>query len=156
MDAMIRFQLESVIEEMTSSDPASNVKMNMAFFQMLIRLTEQTAGQAAHSLAFEMERYIRENATHNLTLSQLAERFGYTKQYVIRIFKKQFHTTPTAFINDTRLSLAIRHLTESDHRIEDIAHRCGFEDANYFSRQFKRKYRTSPSDYRKQSPLDES
>ena len=117
MDAMIRFQLESVIEEMTRSDPASNVKMNMAFFQMLIRLTEQTAGQAAHSLAFEMERYIRENATHNLTLSQLAERFGYTKQYVIRIFKKQFHTTPTAFINDTRLSLAIRHLTESDHRI---------------------------------------
>jgi len=148
-DPVIHFSLETIIDEMTRSDPASNVKMNVAFFNLLIRLTEQTAGQSAHSLAFEMERYIRENASHNLTLSQLAERFGYTKQYVIRIFKRQFHTTPTAFINDTKLSLAIRHLTDSDQRIEDIAHRCGFEDANYFSRQFKKKYRLSPSDYRK-------
>lgn len=148
-DPVIDFSLETMIDEMTRSDPASNVKMNMAFFSLLIRLTEQIAGQSVHSLAYEMERYIRENAGHNLTLSQLSERFGYTKQYVIRIFKKQFHTTPTAFINDTKLSLAIRRLTESDGPIEEIAHRCGYEDANYFSRQFKKKFGLSPSEYRK-------
>ena len=147
-DPVISFSLETIIDEMTRSDPASKVKMNMAFFSLLVRLTEQIAGQSVHSLAYEMERYIRENAGHNLTLSQLSERFGYTKQYVIRIFKKQFHTTPTAFINDTKLSLAIRRLTESDRPIEEIAHRCGFEDANYFSRQFKKKFGLSPSEYR--------
>jgi len=148
-DPVIAFSLETIIDEMTRSDPVSKVKMNMAFFSLLVRLTEQAAGQSAHSLAYEMERYIRENASHNLTLSQLSERFGYTKQYVIRIFKKQFRTTPTAFINDTKLSLAIRRLTESDRPIEEIAHRCGFEDANYFSRQFKKKFGLSPSEYRK-------
>ena len=148
-DPVIDFSLETIIDEMTRSNPVSKVKMNMAFFSLLIRLTEQLAGQSVHSLAYEMERYIRENAGHPLTLSQLSERFGYTKQYVIRIFRKQFHTTPTAFINDTKLSLAIRQLTESDSPIEEIAHRCGFEDANYFSRQFKKKFGLSPSEYRK-------
>lgn len=76
-------------------------------------------------------------------------RFGYTRQYLIRVFRRQFGTTPMAFLSGIRLSQSIPLLLDSSLSIDEIARRCGFEDSNYFSRQFKKKYQLSPSLYRR-------
>ena len=151
VDSSIRFCLEGILGEMTRIDPCSNIKMNLSFFEALTHAAERSVSPSDRTLACEIENYILENLTRQPTLSMLADHFGYTKQYLIRVFKKQFLTTPAAYINDAKLSRAVRYLTESDMHIDDIAHRCGFEDGNYFSRQFKKKYQLTPSDYRRQT-----
>ena len=57
----------------------------------------------------------------------------------------------TAYLNDYRLTLAAKALLESHKAILDIATECGFENLSYFNRQFKKKYGTTPSNYRKTS-----
>ena len=51
-----------------------------------------------------------------------------------------------AFIRNIRLERSMELLKNSDSSIADIAHRVGFEDANYFSRCFKKQFGVSPSD----------
>ncbi len=149
VDADMRLCLESALHEMSQSDPMSNLRMNLAFLEALAQVAEKNAAQPERTLAFEIERFIRRE--RKPTLSLLSERFGYTKQYIIRIFKRQFSQTPAAYINEIKLARAARYLTETGASVETAAHQCGFEDSNYFSRQFKRKYGLTPTEYRKQS-----
>lgn len=151
VNSAIRDCLEKVLEEMPRIDPCSGIRMNLAFFDALTHIAERSFSQPERTLACEIEHFILENIRLQPTLSMLSAHFGYTRQYIIRVFKKQFHQTPAAYINDAKLSRAVRYLSEADARIDEIAHRCGFEDANYFSRQFKRKFGLTPSEYRRQS-----
>lgn len=151
VDSAVRFSFETILSELSLLDPLSKVRMNLAFFDALTRIADRCGSHPDRTLACAIENHILENLSHQPTLSTLSARFGYTRQYIIRVFKRQFHTTPAAYINDVRLSRAIRYLAEGSISIEEVARRCGFEDANYFSRLFKRKYGLTPSDYRRQS-----
>lgn len=151
VDSATRYSFETILSELTRTDPTSSIKMNLAFFDALVHIAERSVSLPDRTLACRIENYILENLSQQPTLSMIAAHFGYTRQYIIRIFKKQFQTTPAAYINNAKLSRAVRYLTESEIRVEDIARRCGFEDANYFSRQFKKKYHLTPSQYRRQS-----
>jgi len=148
-DSSMIFSMETVLSELTRSDPLSEIRMNLAFFQLLLRADETTLRQAGLPLALEMEIWLRQNASSPLTLESLVNRFGYTRQYLIRVFRRQFGTTPMAFLSGIRLSQSIPLLLDSSLSIDEIARRCGFEDSNYFSRQFKKKYQLSPSLYRR-------
>ena len=151
VDSATRYSFETILSELTRTDPTSSIKMNLAFFDALVHIAGRSRSQPERTLACRIENYILENLSQQPTLSAIAAHFGYTRQYIIRVFKKQFQTTPAAYINNAKLSRAVRYLTESEIRVEDIARRCGFEDANYFSRQFKKKYHLTPSQYRRQS-----
>lgn len=148
-DSSMIFSMETILSELTRSDPVSQIRMNLAFFQLLLRADETTPRQLGLPLAFEMEAWLRQNAHTQLTLESLVNRFGYTRQYLIRIFRRQFGVTPMAFLNDFRLEQAIPWLLNSLLSVDEIARRCGFEDSNYFSRQFKKKYQLPPSLYRR-------
>ncbi|MBR6246065.1 MAG: response regulator [Bacteroidales bacterium] len=54
--------------------------------------------------------------------------------------------TPSAFILNTRLTLAYKLLCEEQGniRVSDLAYSVGFSDAKYFSKCFKSKYKRSP------------
>ena len=56
--------------------------------------------------------------------------------------------TVTDCINKTRIRQALILLNTSELSIGDIASRCGFPDANYFSRVFRRQQGLSPKQYR--------
>lgn len=48
-----------------------------------------------------------------------------------------------------RLNIAKQLLLESDFSITEIAYRCGFSDASYFSKVFRSSVGVSPLEYRK-------
>ena len=56
--------------------------------------------------------------------------------------------TVTGYINDIRLKKSIELLRTNTLNITEIAIKCGFNDANYFSRIFKRKFGVSPLKYK--------
>ena len=53
------------------------------------------------------------------------------------------------YIMDLRLTEAKRLLAFSDLTAAEIAYRVGFEDASYFTRQFRQRTQLTPSDFRK-------
>ena len=57
--------------------------------------------------------------------------------------------TVTDYINLTRVRRSLKMLSSTSLRMPEIAERCGFSDANYYSRTFKRIHGTTPNEYRK-------
>ena len=67
-----------------------------------------------------------------------------------RLFQRSCGVTPLGYLTELRLNRAAQLLGCSDRSglsVIDIARACGYRDALYFSRMFKRKFGVSPIHY---------
>jgi len=92
--------------------------------------------------------YIQRNYSREITIEQLADMTHLSVSALERRFKKYMKKTPNQYINEVRLENAKRLLVETTLPIADIAYQCGFADASYFSRKFKRLFGELPSQCR--------
>ncbi|WP_309121493.1 helix-turn-helix transcriptional regulator [Paenibacillus sp.] len=82
-------------------------------------------------------------------IRQAAEAAGLTPVQFSRKFQAAFRTTPVRYLTECRIKLAKELLADTNLTLEEIAPRCGYENAFYMSRVFKQVVSTSPSAYRK-------
>ncbi len=94
-------------------------------------------------------QYIEFFYAQPLTLDELAQHCYVTSNYLSSLFKKEIGITLKEYINQTRIQKSILLLNTTHHSIQEIAGRCGFPDANYFSRIFKKLNGVTPLSYRK-------
>lgn len=83
-----------------------------------------------------------------VSLSSLAAMCSVSESYLSTLFKKETGSTITDYINNTRIRQSLILLNATKLSIGEIASRCGFQDANYFSRTFKKLLGLSPREYR--------
>lgn len=93
--------------------------------------------------------YIDFHYTENLSLHFFADRYNITKNYLSSLFKKETGVTLTDYIHQVRMRNAMVMINSSDSSVTDVAHSCGYNDINYFTRIFKRIYGLSPKQYKK-------
>lgn len=98
----------------------------------------------------EIKEYLDAHYTEKITLDDLAERFYINKFYLTRVFKEQFGQSVTSYLVQLRITQAKRMLRFTDCSIESIAQECGLNDANYFSRLFKKVEGIPPGEFRRQ------
>lgn len=108
------------------------------------------------SLAHRIRRFINSNYSSPLTLADIASEFGYTEDYVTRIFKKEFNCTPHKHLSSTRLEHALRLLRSTDLPAERVSEAVGYSDFSTFWRAFKQKYSLSPGEIRKNRAADKA
>jgi AraC-like DNA-binding protein len=104
-----------------------------------------------------IERHVREVAqllttryTEPISIESIAKIYGYNRAYFSKMFKVYNHVAPVTFLLNLRVSKARQLLRErSELTIEQIAYSVGFNDPLYFSKQFKKFYQLSPSEYRR-------
>ena len=96
----------------------------------------------------EIKTYIEEHFPEKMALEILSERFFVNKYYLAKIFKEQYGFTVNAYISHIRITRAKELLRFSQKSVEEIGRSCGFQDANYFARCFKRIEGISPTQYR--------
>jgi len=80
----------------------------------------------------------------------LLKRSGISPEHLSRSFRRHLGQTPTAFVNEVRLSRAAMILLSSSQDVLELAADCGFENASYFYRSFKRRFGLTPRAYRRQ------
>ncbi len=113
-----------------------------AFFaRHLLALTDAPAEAGARKII----DYIEEHFASELTSASLAAHFGYTDAHFCRKFKEATGLTPTNYIRIYRLERANDLLKAGDLQVSEVAARCGFADANYFTRCFKKHFGNPPS-----------
>jgi AraC-like DNA-binding protein len=67
----------------------------------------------------------------------------------MRVFRKATGQTPIDYLVRLRIQKSISLLRNTDQPIIEIALESGFNDSNYFTRQFRKLTNESPSAYRK-------
>jgi len=94
--------------------------------------------------------FVRKNYMQNISLEELADITHLSISALERRFKKFLGKTPKQFINEVRLENARRLLIETNIAIATIANDTGFTDHSYFSRQFQKLFKQSPSAFREE------
>lgn len=84
-------------------------------------------------------------------ISDSKEYAYYNKDYLRQLFKKETGLSPLDYLNELRFTNA-KKLLETErtpqYKVSEISYLCGFYDVGYFTRMFRKKYGTTPSDYR--------
>ncbi len=102
-------------------------------------------------------QFINEHYAEAINIAQLASQLGLTKNSFCRFFKKMTHQTFVQFVNEFRIHKAVEILNTNQKSIAEVMYSCGFNDASYFSKQFKKYHKTTPTNYVHQlnQPLQE-
>lgn len=111
--------------------------------------TIDTQGFTPEKLNELMVDYLRTNFRTEISLGHLSERFGFSQEYLTKVFKKYNHDTPLKFINKLRVSAAQQLLiNEPNMEIRRVGEYVGYQDPSYFSRVFKSSTGEYPREYR--------
>ncbi len=83
-----------------------------------------------------------------LPVETLAEIAGLSRAHFVRRFTRHLGIAPSDYIFRERMEKAARLLEISGSAIGEIAGQCGFHNANYFAKAFRRAFDVSPTEFR--------
>ena len=95
-----------------------------------------------------IERYIQANYHTELSMQDVARAMNYSDAYFCKLFKQCFKVNFSAYLNEYRITRARELLQTTRLNVREISVACGYSDANYFARVFKRITGLTPTEYR--------
>lgn len=93
---------------------------------------------------------LRSYSDSDFALDQAMAQLPFNYDYLRKLFKKEVGVTPLEYMTRLRMKKAEVMLTAmgaKDYSMAEIASLCGYDDALYFSRVFKKVYGLSPTAY---------
>jgi len=85
----------------------------------------------------------------SLTVDELAAKFGCSRRHLNRLFHQHFGLSITGLRMEIRLLKAVYMLRNPGEKVINVADRCGFSHLGLFNTCFKRRYGTTPGQWRK-------
>lgn len=149
----IQSAIAELIQEYNSKPAGYRTFFMCKFMELVVRLSR------LYELAPELEKgnllslsvpvaYMEHNFCENITLDSLAAQAGFSVRHFTRLFQNAYHTPPTAYLMKLRLQKATTLLSSTSLSVSEVAFQSGFEDSNYFTRQFRKHYGVTPSQFR--------
>lgn len=96
----------------------------------------------------DIAAYIREHYTEELSMQDVARAMNYSDAYFCKLFKQCFKVNFSAWLNEFRVEKTKELLSATRLSVREVSLACGYADANYFARVFKRITGMTPSEYR--------
>ena len=99
----------------------------------------------------KMERligYINENYAYDISIEELAERFGYSSRYIRKCFKEETGISCSQYIISLRIERAKELLWSGSGTVTETAAATGFNSSQYFCRIFRQYTGMTPMEYR--------
>jgi AraC-like DNA-binding protein len=145
--------VEAMLELQTVREPvAAFPELTRALLQCVQRFAHESPAQEPESRGQSFfERicvFLQGNYQNDITRDSVAEQFEISPNHLSRLFHTHGHMTFIDYITHVRIARGKYLLCNYNLKLEDIAARCGFRDAPYFCRVFKRITKVTPADYR--------
>lgn len=125
-----------------------NAKLKLTLETLILQITDNLYDSYTSPLSAEIISFISSHYTEKITLSDISQSTFYSAAYCENEFKKTTGKSIINYLIDIRINAAKKLLAESSMSCARIAAAVGFEDANYFSRVFKKRTGYSPLRYR--------
>ncbi len=146
--------VERIEDELRVREDGYRFMAGVIFLQLVGVLSRWYSG-ASHPGARRLSRigsalgHLEHHLDEPVTLDQLANISGLSASTLNRAFRRSVDLPPLAYHLRLRIRRAGDLLRSTDMSITEIAGGCGFDDANYFARQFRSVMGLTPSAYRK-------
>lgn len=133
----------------TSAEGQYRAQISAMLKLILLKAAETSDENALPArMVEELDSYIRENCSDEISNTEIGAIFGYHPFYVSKLLKDKKGITLRQYVIGYRLKLAKRMLELTDKSAAEIAEICGFTDASYFAKTFKSAFGESPKEYR--------
>jgi transcriptional regulator GlxA family with amidase domain len=96
----------------------------------------------------DLQTWILEHATDDLSITTLAARVHMSPRHFARVFRRETGVTPAVYVERTRVEVGRRLLEDTGLGLDDVAEAAGFGSVETLRRAFHRTLGVAPSDYR--------
>lgn len=139
--------------------PVTIERLSESLQKLLISMKDETKALETYytdtykldqeSICRLLEKYLQENYKHEIYFQEIGEKFGFTPEYLGKIFKKQTGETPSKYLTRLRMNEAKQLLLHNpEMEIQKVGEMSGYKDSAYFSRAFKTYTGIQPSEFR--------
>ncbi len=118
------------------------------FFIFILPADEETMDRKKE-LILTLTRWIDDNIHLPLKIEQVAERSGYSRWHLQRMFYDVMQQSLGKYIREKKLMRAAEDLRTGDETVMEISLRYGFESQQSFTRSFSGKYQVPPATFRR-------
>jgi YesN/AraC family two-component response regulator len=121
---------------------------------LLIHCMEQNhrpnhTSESINEKMYTIKLYFDQHFQEKIQLDTLATNFYVSKYHLSREFKRIFNTTVNDYLTVKRITYAKEQLRFTNKSIEVIGDACGYPDASYFNKVFRKVEAMTASEYRK-------
>lgn len=150
------FRCEHVFRELYENAPYMDLRfLQLKVVELLMllgRIPQEEADPYCSSKQVELVRHLRDHLLTNregyVSLAQLAEEHEISVSHLQKLFKQVYGMPVYHYIKEYRLEQAAVELARSKKPITQIAQNAGYDNASKFSEAFRKRYGTTPSQYR--------
>ena len=94
--------------------------------------------------------FIRDSYSQRVSLHEAAHHLRVSESHLAQVFKTHTGTTFVQALTAHRMTVARELLRDHRNHVAEVARRCGYPDAGYFARVFRRFWGSSPRSIRSQ------
>lgn len=154
--AEVNQKLQQMINEYNQRRQGYQTFLKASFLSLALgfaRIYQETSSEGTNQLSFLVAplAYLETHYQEPITVEQLAEHSGLSSRHFNRLFQNTYHTSPGRYLLQYRIQKSENLLLYTNMPISEIAYQCGFNDSNYFSRQFRKIHSISPRQFRQHS-----
>lgn len=99
----------------------------------------------------EIMSFMEQNAGHQLTLSDVTEKFNFSERQIERLLKDVMHDSFFSLLNKYRIRMAVLKITEGESNLSKVAEDCGFLNYVTFWNHFTKLNGMTPSEFQKRT-----
>jgi AraC family L-rhamnose operon transcriptional activator RhaR len=150
--------VRSLEEECSGKAPGYETAVTGLFLQLVTLLCRVCVTPGEPTLSDPMQRiasvldfmneHYMDSEEEAITLESLARHAHMSANNLIRVFKQTMDMPPIEYLIRLRVRKACEMLADPERQIKGIAFAVGFNDSNYFTRQFRRIMGIPPSEFR--------
>lgn len=128
-----------------------DAKIKSELFNIIYNMQSEHQIPYASSKVIEPAvNYIHQNYyKENISIPHLADLCGISSVYLRNIFTKKYAVSPVKYINDLKMTRAKELLSSQFYTVREVCFLSGYHDESYFSREFKKHFDITPSEYMK-------
>jgi len=151
----IERDFDTIIEEFNSNLQLKEQRLEVLLELLLIDLFRgkhecfSWENREDMNIVYQVQRYVSQNFTKDISLSETAERFHVSQYYLSHRFQSIAGYGFQQYLIFCRLNEAKRLLITTDLPVSILCEQCGYEDTNNFIRAFRKREGITPLQYRK-------
>lgn len=155
-DPGIKACIENIVNEIEGRDTGFEIAVKAAFYQLMVILLRKHVKHVLTPNEYDKRmytlnrlntvlEYIDSNYKENITLDKLSSIANLSRFHFCHLFKETTGKTLSEYLNAVRIGQAEKLIMEGNTSITEAALSCGYNDANYFSRVYKKHKNIAPS-----------
>lgn len=126
----------------------SEIKCQQLFYTILTFICDSRKEVRYKDIAEDIFEYLTTHYQEPFQLKEIAKKYSFHPAHIIRCVKRKYGITPLQLLLNIRHNKAKKLLRDTDDSINEIAMAIGVTDNAYFSKQFKKNIKMTPSEYR--------